>query len=161
MGTDGQFDISSSLSEILQAKLNFHLAEADKNIKEANKIRKAMAQLEDSQYIELEPNEDVTTSSDPEKISQRTVRPIVESFLKNNPGRYTTVEIFERLAAEDRSIERRRQDWIAAISSTMHTLTANGNVIAYPTDKGRIKTFEYKNKESKASNFFIDAIAAM
>jgi hypothetical protein len=144
-------DINAPLDEIIDVKIS-HLNEVIASSMEQVDALKKMKHM----YLNSVLNGKTTNENEEnteqktvlEKVSQKNVRPYVESFLKKNGGQFTSVEVYEELRKEMPEIDSRRNEWVAAISGTLNTLATYGKADSYPTGVGRIKRYEWKKEAS-------------
>jgi hypothetical protein len=139
MSDNNLLDINLPMNQIIDAKIKYHATQVQFHQSQLLALERARRLFDGNEESE---GFSLTKTISSFKVSQKTVRPIVEAFLRRNPGVYTTAEIYDYLKAEDRSIESQRSEWISSISSTMNALVTYGKARSYETGIGRTKKYE-------------------
>ncbi|WP_142683544.1 hypothetical protein [Chitinophaga polysaccharea] len=149
MDLNSQLNIDLPIETILTEKIKYHLSQISHHKLQIEELEKALSLLSNKGIVQSLPPKKASGSAlynNDFKVSQKTIRPFVESYLQENNGAYTTSEIFNGLLTSEigtKLQESSRRDCVASISSTLNALVLVNKVIGELTGKGREKKYRW------------------
>lgn len=135
MENNHQIDLTLPIAQIISAKVAYHKQEIYKHQKQVDEL------------LSFGADNDEEEGDDNTAVSQRTIKPIVQELLQNNPDtKYTTnklLEVLQPSVVNEKS--HRRKLWIQAISSSLSHLVKYEAVQMFD-EPGKRNEYQWKSE---------------